>query len=496
MADVQTKKRGKTNETDCCFRHGSSLLLLTVCGQCSDHFRIDKGGVMKNILVVGAGSVGGFFGAHLAKNNPNVSFLLRPTTLAAVKQQGLTIRSAGGSFTVNPPASANAGDLPKPDLIILGVKAFNLDEVMDQIAPVVTNKTVILTLQNGIDTEDRLLERFQRDCVVGGVAYIYSKIVTPGVIDHYKKGAVAIGELMGNESPRLLAIKEIFSAAGIPCHLSKDIRRSKWEKMCWNCVFNPVTVLIDDHVARALDHPEMMGVIRQIVGEVAAVSAAMKVPLPLDMPERVVKATQEIRDIHTSMYDDWKAKRPTEIDYLNGFIVKKGRELGIPTPVNEALTVMIKTMTEKEPAGPGRVRIEGAVVQPVSFDRAAISKLPEEHHLDVSTVMPSMKGRGIRLKGLLDIPSLAIEADHVAFHAADGKYSACLTLQQAQEFGILVYELDGAALPDAKGGPFRLVTPGLGDLCANVKGVGRIEVTKGPGRDTRETTCPPENQVG
>ncbi|MBS0166783.1 MAG: 2-dehydropantoate 2-reductase [Nitrospira sp.] len=446
---------------------------------------------MKQILMVGAGSVGGFFGARLAKTNPDVSFLLRPKTLAAVKRNGLTIRSADGTFTVRPQAAADARALPRPDLIILGVKAYDLDEVLTQIEPVLTEKTVILTLQNGIDTEDRLAARLHRDCVIGGVAYIYSKIAEPGVIDHYKKGAVAIGEFMGHESDRLLRVRDAFVSANIPCHLSKDIRRSKWEKMCWNCVFNPITVLIDDHVAKALDHPEMTGVIRQIVGEVSAISAAMKVPLPLDMPERVVKATQEIRDIHTSMYDDWKAGRRTEIDYLNGFIVQKGRSLGIPTPVNEALTAMIKTITEKEPTGPDRVRIEGAVVQPVSFDRAALAALPAEHQLDISTVMPGMQGQGIRLKGLLDVPALAIEADHVAFHASDGKYSACLTLQQAKEFGVLLYELRGAALPDTNGGPFRLVTPGLGDLCANVKGVTRIEITKGPGRDTRQTTCPP-----
>jgi 2-dehydropantoate 2-reductase len=446
---------------------------------------------MKQILMIGAGSVGGYFGGRLAKNNADVSFLLRPNTLAAVKRNGLTIRSVDGTFTVRPQAASEVRELPRPDLIILGVKAYNLDEVLDQIEPILTDKTVILTLQNGIDTEDRLRARLQRDSVVGGVAYIYSKIAEPGVIDHYKKGAVAIGELMGHESTRLLAIRDLFASAGIPCHLSKDIRRAKWEKMCWNCVFNPITVLIDDRVAKALDHPEMMSVIRQIVGEVAAVSAAVKVPLPLDMPERVVKATQEIRDIHTSMYDDWKAGRRTEIDYLNGFIVRKGRELGIPTPVNEALTAMIKTMTEKEHTGPGRIRIEGAVVQPVSFDRIAIAALPAEHQLDIATVMPGMQGRGIRLKGLLDIPALAIEADHVAVHAFDGKYSACLTLRQAREYGVLVYELDGAPFPDAKGGPFRLVTPGLGDLCANVKGVGRIEITKGPGLDTRQTTCPP-----
>lgn len=446
---------------------------------------------MKQVLVVGAGSVGGFFGAHLAKNNPNVSFLLKAGTCGVVKRNGLTIRSAGGSFTVRPPVASDPREFPKPDLIVLGVKAYDLDHVLDQLELVLTDHTVILTLQNGIDTEDRILARLHRDCVVGGVAYIYSKIAEPGVIDHYKKGAVAIGELMGIESARLLKIRELFASAGIPCHLSRDIRRTKWEKMCWNCVFNPITVLIDDRVAKALDHPEMMGVIRQVVGEVSAVAATLKVPLPSDMADRVVKASREIRDIHTSMYDDWKAGRRTEIDYLNGYIVEQGRKLGIPTPVNEALTAMIKTITEKERVGPDRILIEGAVVQPVSFDHTAIAALPEEHQLDVSTVMPGMQGRGIRLNGLLDVPALAIEADHVAFHSSDGTYSACLTLRQAKEYGVLVYELAGAPLPEANGGPFRLVTPGLGDLCANVKRVARIEVTRGPGRDTRQTTCPP-----
>ena len=107
---------------------------------------------MKQILMVGAGSVGGYFGAHLAKAKLSVSFLLRPKTLAAVKQNGLTIRSANGSFTVHPPAASDPRDLPKPDLIILSVKAYDLDEVLTQIEPVLTDQTVILTLQNGVDT--------------------------------------------------------------------------------------------------------------------------------------------------------------------------------------------------------------------------------------------------------------------------------------------------------------------------------------------------------
>jgi 2-dehydropantoate 2-reductase len=441
---------------------------------------------MEQIMVVGAGSVGGFFGAYLAKANLKVSFLLRPRTLEAIKQRGLTIRSATGTFTVKPPAAGDPRELPRPDLIILGVKAYDLDEVQIQLEPVLTERTVFLTLQNGVDTEDRIIARLQRDCVVGGVAFIYSKIAEPGVIEHFKKGTVSIGELMGQRSERVAKIAELFKHAGVMCHVSDDIRRAKWEKMCWNCVFNPITVLIDDRVAKALDHPEMLNVIRQIVEEVKAVAAASKVPLAEDMANKVVKWTQELRDIHTSMYDDWKAGRPTEIDYLNGYIVRRGREIGIPTPVNEALTAMIKAITEQERRGPDVLRIEGAVVQPVTLDRAALAALPAEHQVeDIGRLMPNMKGRGIRMKGVLEVPALAIGVDHVTFHSYDGTFSASLTVIQAVEHGILIYEVDGQPLPWAQGGPFRLVTPGLGDLCANVKSVGRIEITKGIGRDTR-----------
>ena len=441
---------------------------------------------MRNILVVGAGSVGGFFGAHLARNNPNVSFLLRPRTCEAVRKNGLTIRSAGNSFTVHPPVSSNPRELPPPDLVILAVKAYDLDEVLDQLEPVLTPRTVVLTLQNGVDIEDRILARLGRDCVVGGVAFIYSRIVEPGVIEHYKRGAVAVGELMGHKSERVQAIVDLFKQAGIQCQLSEDIRRSKWEKMCWNCVFNPITVLINDRVAKALDHPEMMGVIRQIVGEVAAVSAALKVPLAPDMAEKTVQVTQSIRDIHTSMYDDWKAGRPSEIDSLNGYVVRKGRELGIPTPVNEALTALVKAVMEKEKTGPGTIRIEGAVVQPVTLDREALGQLPAEHQVsDLSQIMPNVKGKAIRVKGILEVPALAIGADHVTFHSQDGQFAASLTVKQAVEYGVLVYEQEGQPLPDSRGGPFRLLAPGLGDLCANVKGVARIELTQGPGKDTR-----------
>jgi 2-dehydropantoate 2-reductase len=444
---------------------------------------------LQHILFVGAGSVGGYFGAHLARHHAGVAFLLRPRTLDAVRQRGLTIRSAAGTFTIHPSAASDPTKLPRPDLVVLGVKAYDLDEVMDQLEPVLSDRTILLTLQNGVDTEDRLLKRLKRDCVVGGVAFIYSRIAAPGIIEHYKRGSLAIGELGSVGGQRVLAIADLFKSAGVQCQVVEDVRRSKWEKMCWNCVFNPLTIIINDRVSKALAHPEMLNVIRHIVQEVTLVAAAEKVPLEADMPEKVLRWSQEIRDIHTSMYDDWKAGRSTEIDSLNGYIVRRGKEFGIPTPLNEALMAMIKVITERQPVVSAAIRIDGAVLQPLVLDRDALARLPADQQLsDVGSVASGARGRGVRLRALLDLPAPNVAADHVTVHSGDGRFAASLSLAQAKDHGILIYELDGGALPDARGGPFRLVTPGLGDLCAHVKNVVRLEFTCGPGKDTRPSS--------
>lgn len=133
--------------------------------------------------------------------------------------------------------------------------------------------------------------------------------------------------------------------------------------------------------------------------------------------------------------------------------------------------------------------VEGSVQQPLRFSRTHLSQLALEHQIsDVGRVMPGMRGTGVKVKAILDVSTLLSGVDHVTFSSQDGKYSACVTLEQAREFGILLYEQDGGSFPIERGGPFRLVTPGLGDLCANVKQVGRIVFSKGLAQDTR----PPE----
>ena len=438
------------------------------------------------VLVVGAGSVGGFFGGHLARFHKDISFLLRPATLKVVKDRGLTVRSTSETFTIHPRCVSDPKELPTPDLIILANKIYDLEEVLDQLTPVISDRTVFLTLQNGVTVEDEVQDRFGRGAVIGGIAFIYSRIEEPGVIDHITRGSVMIGEMLGQQSPRLQAVADLFADAGISCAMSSDIRREKWEKMCWNCVFNPLTVLVNGRVAKVLDQENMFRVIRNIVEEVCAVAMAHRVPLDENMPEKVVRWSQELRDIHTSMYDDWNVGRPTEIDALNGYIVAKGLEFGIPTPANEMLWALLQSISKSKVVSGESLRIEGDLLKPLQINVSIIRQLPAEHHVpDVDALVPGMQGAGIRVKALLDMATLHEHVDHVTFCSQDGQYAASLTLAQARDFGVLVYELEGQPLPLEKGGPIRLITPGLGDLCANVKNLGCIKLSQGSGKDTR-----------
>lgn len=143
---------------------------------------------------------------------------------------------------------------------------------------------------------------------------------------------------------------------------------------------------------------------------------------------------------------------------------------------------------------PGNLTLElvGSGVKPLSVDGAVLASLSHEFHIeDLGAVMPGMRGKGVKFTGLLNLATFEPNADHVTFISHDGQYSASLTLDQAKNYGIVVYQVDGEPLPVEKGGPFRLVTPGLGDLCANVKNIGVIKVTAGPGSDTRpeERSC-------
>ncbi len=299
------------------------------------------------ILIVGAGAIGGYFGACLCRAGLDVTFLVRRSTYIKISKHGLSVKSHLGDFVVRPPLIQQVSEMPFADLIILAVKCYDLQETLEQIAPLVSTGTTILTLQNGVDSEELAQAYFKRDCVVGGVVYITSRLAEPGLIEHFRRGTIALGECSGEKSERAAKIHTLIAQAKIPCHLTQQIMKEKWEKLCWNATFNPLSVILDQPLSLILQSDELQEIVRQGIREIIAVAATEKVFLHSDIIEDTISVTHALQDHYTSMYEDYKNGNQTEVEHLNGDIVRRGEKHGIPTPIHKMLYCLIKGLELK-----------------------------------------------------------------------------------------------------------------------------------------------------
>src|SRR3989337_2037115 len=300
-----------------------------------------------NILIVGAGWVGGYYGAVLMKAGLKVSFLVTPRSLPILQSKGLTVKSKGEVWNFRPPVSTNLEELFPFDLIIIAVKRYDTDKVLDTIQPVVTSDTIILTIQNGIDGEEDILRRFPDANVLGGVAFLASKIEEPGVISHIGAGSLGIGELDGSESELVQSIVNIFKNAGIPTKLSKNILKSKWEKLCWNSVFNPLSVILNGPLDNILDSKDALDVAYKIFEEIRSLAGEKGISIDAGLMDEQINVTQKLRGYHTSMFEDFLKGKPTEIDYFNGYVCREGAKHDVPTPVNCMVTSFVKAIISR-----------------------------------------------------------------------------------------------------------------------------------------------------
>ncbi len=302
---------------------------------------------IRKILFVGAGAVGGYFGGSLCKAGADVTFLVRPGSYGHISENGLSIKSAHGDFWVHPFLVQSVSEIPSVDLIVLAVKCYDLLPVLKEIAPLVEKGAVILTLQNGVSTEEQILSYYKRDCVVAGLAYITARLSSPGVIEHYRRGMISLGELSGENSARATQIYDIFSESGISCRLRKNILKAKWEKLCWNATFNPLSVILDYPLSLILDSPPLLEVVRSGIAEVMAVAAAEGVHLNPNTISETISASNQFRAYHTSMYEDYKRGKRSEIDDLNGDIILRGKRVNVPTPTHQMLYALVKGLFVK-----------------------------------------------------------------------------------------------------------------------------------------------------
>ncbi|MBI3814954.1 MAG: 2-dehydropantoate 2-reductase [Nitrospinae bacterium] len=319
------------------------------------------------ILIIGAGAVGGYFGGLLAKGRDNsagsldVTFLARGEHLKAIQERGLSIKSIKGDFNIRVRAVERLPDAEKFDLIIFAVKSYDLPDACQNIKNAVGDNTIIMSLLNGVDSEDIVGSFFGMEKVIGSVAFIGAQILEPGVISHTAAGMITIGELNNPINPPLIPlykrgtegdlrgtggrceeILRIFESAGVPIKLSEDINKDIWSKMVWNVGFNAITAITGSMVSDVLAVPESRKVVEMAMKETVDVAREKGIKITDDIVEKTISKTLKAGAIKTSMLQDIENGKKTEIDSINGAIVRMGREMGIPVPVNETLYGIVK----------------------------------------------------------------------------------------------------------------------------------------------------------
>jgi len=305
------------------------------------------------IAVIGAGGVGGAFGAALAKAGGDVTFVARGAHLAAMRQSGLRVLGPRGDVHLNPTqATDEPASIGPVDIVLFCVKLWDVESAGAAVRPLIGETTAVIPLQNGIDASERLIPILGKDAVMGGVAQISATIAEPGVIRQTGTFMRLIfGELDGRPSQRGAAFQALCQRAGFDSVNSNEIVAALWEKFVLLATNSSVVALLRLPVGKWRDDPEVIALIEKGVAEVAALGHARGVKLPADMPARVVQFTRGAPpDMLPSMAVDLLRGNRLELPWLGGKVVALGRELGVPTPTHDVMYAALKPYAKGAPA--------------------------------------------------------------------------------------------------------------------------------------------------
>ena len=287
---------------------------------------------------MGAGAVGGTFGALLAKVKTNtVFFIARGQHLEAVKRNGLSVQSRKENFTIKVNVSDNPNDFEsKPDLILLTVKSFDTDSAIEQLKPVVFRKTQILSLQNGIENYPKLVNAFGEERVVRGFCGMNAEVLQPGVIQG-GPGYIFVGENIGEVSARIQWLKSLFETSNIQCTVSQDIHQDVWRKFAWNCIFNIVSATTQLTVGEIVDDPEKIQLCKELFKEISQVAKSQDVMLGPDKEKLIFDIAGDSGDIKPSTLQDRLKGKRMEYDAFTGALIRLADKHKIHIPINRAL---------------------------------------------------------------------------------------------------------------------------------------------------------------
>jgi 2-dehydropantoate 2-reductase len=295
------------------------------------------------IAVIGAGGVGGYFGAKLVQAGHDVTFIARGEHLKAIKSRGLIVKSIDGDFKVEQiKASDKISDIDNPDLVIVAVKAWQIKELREEIKKVLKDETLILPLQNGVLAADELAETIDKKHILGGLCRIISKIEAPGVIRHIGVNpTIVFGELDKAKTGRVNKIHELFKSAGIESKISEDIEADLWRKFISICV-SGLLAISNTTYGELREIKETRQLMIDLIKEIFALSQKIGVNLEANFIEKTLSFIDTFPyDSTASLTRDVWEKRPSEIEYQNGAVVRLGEKYGVPTPINKFVYICI-----------------------------------------------------------------------------------------------------------------------------------------------------------
>jgi len=300
------------------------------------------------VCVVGCGAVGSLFAAHLAQlDDAEVwAYDLARDHVEAINRDGLRL-SGVGELVGRVRATSEAEEIPPCDFGIVAVKSMHTGSAIAATAGVF-EEGAVCSVQNGIGNEETLARHVQR--VIRGTTFPAGKVVSPGVVQWDVKGDTTLGpfEPSPAASEEIERLADACTRAGMPTEAVTDARPAQWRKVVFNAATNPVGALTRLTHGRACERLDLRAVISGLVDEGRAVAAAQRITLDADPEEMIDHAAKPdvAYDHKSSMLQDVEARRPTEIDYLNGGIARFGRELGVPTPLNDAITALVKGLED------------------------------------------------------------------------------------------------------------------------------------------------------
>jgi 2-dehydropantoate 2-reductase len=302
----------------------------------------------RSTAVVGAGAVGSFYGAMLARAGHRVMLIGRPPHVRAIESHGLRLQMAGRTETIALHASTDLSAVRDADLVLVCVKSTDTESVARQIAPWLAADVIVLSLQNGVDNA-ATIARHTRQPVVPTVVYVATALPEPGLVSHFGRGDLVIGPLDAQAAQdavlqqRLHDVVALFASAGVSVRISPDVMVELWSKLMVNCAYNAISALAQMPYGKLAALPAIRDVQHAVVREVVAVAQADGQPLAL---EPALQAMERIAEAMpgqlSSTAQDLARGKPTEIDHLTGSVGRRGAERGSATPVNQTLHALVK----------------------------------------------------------------------------------------------------------------------------------------------------------